>query len=155
MNNFPKNSYQDNNSKNRMSGLSPTPINNIFPNQKTDPNSFLTESVQNINQFRYSTDLTLSRGIVNDNSITRKIFNNKMFLYSNINQINSKTLLEDKEMHYKMMLSLFPKMKYCPRINYIKKVKEDETEEDVRIKIIAQNYEISEREALFLLSSLD
>ena len=73
---------------------------------------------------------------------------------SNINQINSKTLLEDKEMHYKIMLSLFPKMKYCPKINYIKKVKEDETEEDVRIKIIAQNYEISEREALFLLDSL-
>ena len=48
---------------------------------------------------------------------------------SNINQINSKTLLEDKEMHYKMMLSLFPKMQYCPKINYIKKVKEDETEE--------------------------
>ena len=73
---------------------------------------------------------------------------------SNINQINSKTLLEDKEMHYKIMLSLFPKMKYCPKINYIKKVKEDETEEDVRIKVIAQNYEISEREALFLLDSL-
>ncbi len=73
---------------------------------------------------------------------------------SNINQINSKTLLEDKEMHYKIMLSLFPRMKYCPRINYIKKVKEDETEEDVRIKVIAQNYEISEREALFLLDSL-
>ena len=73
---------------------------------------------------------------------------------SNINRINSKTLLEDKEMHYKMMLSLFPKMKYCPKINYIKKVKEDETEEDVRIKVIAQNYEISEREALFLLDSL-
>jgi hypothetical protein len=73
---------------------------------------------------------------------------------SNINQINSKTLLEDKEMHYKIILSLFPKMKYCPKINYIKKVKEDETEEDVRIKVIAQNYEISEREALFLLDSL-
>ncbi len=57
-------------------------------------------------------------------------------------------------MHYKIILSLFPKMKYCPKINYIKKVKEDETEEDVRIKVIAQNYEISEREALFLLDSL-
>ena len=97
MNNFPKNSYQDNNSKNRMTGLSPTPINNIFPNQKTDSNSFLTESVQNINQFRYSTDLTLSRGIVNDNSIKypknpaeyglyldRKEFKLEMPLYPNI-----------------------------------------------------------------------
>ena len=74
---------------------------------------------------------------------------------SNINQINSKTLLEDKEMHYKMMLSLFPKMKYCPRINYIKKVKEDEKDEDIRIKVIAENLEISTREALFFVSSLN
>ncbi len=74
---------------------------------------------------------------------------------SNINHVNNKTLMEDKEMHYKTMLSLFPKMKYCPRINYIKKVKEDDTEEDVKIKIIAENFEISTREALFLVSSLN
>ena len=74
---------------------------------------------------------------------------------SNINQINSKTLLEDKEMHYKMMLSLFPQMKYSPRINYIKKVKEDEKDEDIRIKVIAENFEISTREALFFVSSLN
>ena len=97
MNNFPKNSYQDNNSKNRMTGLSPTPINALFPNQKTDPNTFLTESVQNINQFRYSTDMALSRGIVNDNSVKypknpaeyglyvdRKEFKLEMPLYPNI-----------------------------------------------------------------------
>jgi hypothetical protein len=99
MNNFPKNSYQDNNSKNRMTGLSPTPINNIFPNQKTDPNSFLTESVQNINQFRHPTDMILSRGIVNDNSIKypknpaeyglyldRKEFKLEMPLYPNLSE---------------------------------------------------------------------
>lgn len=97
MNNFPKNSYQDNNSKNRMTGLSPTPVNALFPNQKTDPNSFLTESVQNINQFRYGTDMVLSRGIVNDNSVKypknpaeyglyldRKEFKLEMPLYPNI-----------------------------------------------------------------------
>lgn len=97
MNNFPKNSYQDNNSKNRMTGLSPTPINAIFPNQTTDPNTFLTENVQNINQFRYSTDLALSRGIVNNNSVKypknsaeyglyldRKEFKLEMPLYPNI-----------------------------------------------------------------------
>lgn len=97
MNNFPKNSYQDNNSKNRMTGLSPTPINAIFPNQITDPNTFLTENVQNINQFRYSTDLALSRGIVNNNSVKypknsaeyglyldRKEFKLEMPLYPNI-----------------------------------------------------------------------
>jgi hypothetical protein len=97
MNNFPKNSYQDNNSKNRMAGLSPTPINAIFPNQSTDPNTFLTESVQNINQFRYSTDMALSRGIVNNNEVKypknvaeyglyldRKEFKLEMPLYPNI-----------------------------------------------------------------------
>lgn len=70
-----------------------------------------------------------------------------------INQVNTKILLEDKELHYKTMLTLFPKMKYCPRINYIKKVKEDEQEEDIRIKILAENLEISKREARLLLFS--
>ena len=74
---------------------------------------------------------------------------------SNINQINSKILLENKEMHYKILLSLFPKMKYCSKINYIKKVKEEEKDADIKIKIIAENFEISTREALFLMSSLD
>ncbi len=72
-----------------------------------------------------------------------------------INQVNQKTLLEDKELHYKLLISLFPKMKYSPKINYIKKVKEDEKDEDVRIKIIAENFEISTREVIMLLSSLD
>ena len=70
-----------------------------------------------------------------------------------INQLNTKTLLEDKLLHYKLVLSLFPKMKYVPRINYIKKVKEETTEEDQRIKMLAENLEISKREAVILLSS--
>lgn len=70
-----------------------------------------------------------------------------------INQVNNKTLLEDKELHYKTMISLFPKMKYCPKINYIKKIKESEQEEDVKIKILAKKFEISAREALFLWES--
>ena len=70
-----------------------------------------------------------------------------------INQLNTKILLEDKLLHYKLVLSLFPKMKYIPRINYIKKVKEEIEEEDQRIKILAENLEISKREATFLLSS--
>jgi len=70
-----------------------------------------------------------------------------------INQLNTKTLLEDKLLHYKLMLSLFPKMKYAPKIKYIKKVKEQELEEDRRVKVLAENLEISKREALILLSS--
>jgi hypothetical protein len=73
---------------------------------------------------------------------------------SAINQANSKTLLEDKSLHYKLMLSLFPKLKYVPKIQYIKKVKEDIDEEEQRkVKLIAENFEISQREALELLRS--
>lgn len=70
-----------------------------------------------------------------------------------VNQLNTKTLLEDKLLHYKLMLSLFPKMKYSPRIKYVKKLKAQELEEDERIKILAENFEISKREAAFLISS--
>ena len=69
-----------------------------------------------------------------------------------LNSLNTKVLLEDKELHYKTMLSFFPKMKYMPRINYIKKVKEEETAENKLIRVIAERFEISKREAEFLLS---
>lgn len=68
-----------------------------------------------------------------------------------INQANTKTLLEDKSQHYKLMLSLFPRLKFVPKINYIKKVKET-VEEDQRVNVLAENLEISKREATFLLS---
>lgn len=69
--------------------------------------------------------------------------------------VNSKVLLEDKEMHYKVLISLFPKMKYCPKIFYIKKLKEDKQELDSKIKLLSQSLEISEREAALLMSGLD
>jgi hypothetical protein len=69
--------------------------------------------------------------------------------------LNAKVFLENKELHYKTAISIFPKMKYCPKINYIKKVKEEETSTDNRIKTIAQNLEISVREASFLVSCID
>lgn len=70
------------------------------------------------------------------------------FINSNL---NSKIFLEDKNMHYQTLVSLFPRMAKCPRIIYIKKVKEKEQEEDKRIKLLAQALEISEREASLLL----
>ncbi len=76
-------------------------------------------------------------------------------LCSAINQVNSKTLLENKDLHYKTMISLFPRMKYCPKINYIKKIKEDNTEIDAKTKAIAQQYEISNKEAILLLGFID
>ncbi len=69
-----------------------------------------------------------------------------------INQFNTQTFLQDKEMHYKAMLSLFPKMAYAPRINYIKKVQEEQEEEDKKIKILAAKYEISEKEVISLIA---
>lgn len=71
---------------------------------------------------------------------------------SSLNSLNTKTLLEDKELHYKTMLSFFPKMKYMPRINYIKRVKEEETKENKLIGLLAERFEISKREAELLLS---
>ena len=67
---------------------------------------------------------------------------------------NSKTLLENKEIHYKAMVAYFPKAKYAPRINYIKKVKEKEQDDDIRVKVLAQNLEISEREASLFFREL-
>jgi hypothetical protein len=68
-----------------------------------------------------------------------------------ISLLNTQTLLENKEMHYKLAITCFPKQRYAPRINYIKKIKEQAEEQDPKIKILAQNFEISEREASLLL----
>lgn len=65
--------------------------------------------------------------------------------------LNNQALIEDKELHYKMLLCTFPKLKSLPRLNYIKKIKEDKQEINVKIKILAQNLEISEREASAML----
>jgi D-alanyl-lipoteichoic acid acyltransferase DltB (MBOAT superfamily) len=65
-----------------------------------------------------------------------------------IRMIDQKTLLENKEMHYKAMISFFPKMKFVPKINYCKKVKEltKNLEENSLIKIAAEKLELSTRE---------
>lgn len=67
---------------------------------------------------------------------------------------NSKVLLENKEMHYKAMIAYFPKAKYTPKIQYIKKLKEKEQDDDIRVKVLAQNLEISEREASLFFQEL-
>jgi len=68
-----------------------------------------------------------------------------------INSLNKKALLENKELHYKTLICLFPKIKYLPKFNYIKKIKENEQDLDIRVKILAQNLEISVREASMLV----
>lgn len=70
-----------------------------------------------------------------------------------INNVNTKGLLEDKQMHYYTMLTLFPKTTHCPRISYIKRKKEDQSgKEDFKIKILAETLEISKQEAALLLN---
>jgi hypothetical protein len=56
----------------------------------------------------------------------------------------------DKELHYKLLLKLYPKSK-VPFIKYIKKVKEEKTEEDDKVSLLASNMEMSEREIKQLL----
>ncbi len=56
----------------------------------------------------------------------------------------------DKNYHYKLLVSLFPKVKYTPRIQYIKKIKK-EKEEDKDLKLLAHNIELSVRELQQLL----
>ena len=56
----------------------------------------------------------------------------------------------DKEQHYKLLLRLYPKSK-VPFIKYIKKVKEEKTEEDDKVTLLASNMEMSEREVKVLL----
>ena len=56
----------------------------------------------------------------------------------------------DKELHYKLLLKLYPKSK-VPFIKYIKKVKEEKTEEDDKTSLLASNMEMSEREVKLLL----
>ena len=71
-----------------------------------------------------------------------------------VSVFNSKQLLENKEMHYKIMLSAFPKLTRCPRINYIKKIKEAPQETDKLAFAVSQKLEISQREAKEILETL-
>ncbi len=56
----------------------------------------------------------------------------------------------DKNFHYKILVTLYPKIKYTPRIQYVKKVKK-EKEESKDISILASNLELSQRETQQLL----
>jgi hypothetical protein len=57
----------------------------------------------------------------------------------------------EKEQHYKLLLTCLPKFDYQPRINYIKKVKQEKTEEDNKINLLCKGLELSKREINQLL----
>lgn len=78
-----------------------------------------------------------------------------------LNEFNLKTLFEDKNIHYKTMVSLFPKRKYLPKIAYIKKATQESlTDEekilcenqDQQVKNLSERLELSEREVRNLIA---
>jgi hypothetical protein len=70
-----------------------------------------------------------------------------------INHFNDKSLLENKEMHYKVMLTSFPKLRSVPRIDYEKKSSKKAASDSIDLKkVIAQSLEISEREVENMLN---
>ena len=71
---------------------------------------------------------------------------------SYLNTVNKQVFLENKQLHYRILLSLFPKMKTMPRINYVKKVKNEKIEENKQVKVLADQFELSVAEIEKLLS---
>jgi hypothetical protein len=68
-----------------------------------------------------------------------------------INHFNSKNLLENKDLHYKVMLASFPKLKAVPRIAYEKKGSNKTVDKEINLnKAVAQTMELSEREVIQL-----
>lgn len=77
-----------------------------------------------------------------------------------LNHFNSKVLLENKELHYKTMLALFPKTASIPKITYFKKIKEqkEKPEEDInltKLDVLSSNLELSKREIIELQNNLN
>ena len=70
-----------------------------------------------------------------------------------LNVANRQVFLESKELHYKLLISLFPKMKYTPRINYVKKVKQEKHEENKQVRVLAEQFELSTKEIQRLLQA--
>ena len=71
------------------------------------------------------------------------------------NMFNKKTLIEDKQLHYQIMLAGMPKLKYSPRIQYIKKTKTDNNSKDTddnKLNQISSAMELSKREITLLLT---
>lgn len=52
----------------------------------------------------------------------------------------------DKNIHYKLLISCFPKQKYMSKINYIKKIKSEKEDKDDKISILSKTLELSQKE---------
>ncbi len=70
-----------------------------------------------------------------------------------VNESTNNFILEDKQYHYKYLLTLFPRLKSQPRIDYVKKVSKKtkkEKEEDT-LTLLARHMELSTREVRRML----
>jgi hypothetical protein len=75
-----------------------------------------------------------------------------------ISLLNSKTLLENKDLHYKAAISFFPKFSKSPRIKYIKKQKEPKDQQDhvkTQVLCLANLHEVSSREITYMEQCLE
>jgi hypothetical protein len=71
----------------------------------------------------------------------------------NINTFNKQVFLENKDMHFKILATIFPKTKKVPNVYYIKKEKEKQLDTDSKhIELLAKRYELSVNETTKLLA---
>lgn len=84
--------------------------------------------------------------------VTRWLSFIKPEMASYLNSFNQQVLLENKELHYKTLIAAIPKMKYLPRMTYIKKIKEKEEKQDPKLIVLAEQLELSQKEIKSLLS---
>ena len=61
----------------------------------------------------------------------------------------------DKNIHYKLLVAAFPKLKYTPRITYIKKLKPEKNDKDTKVELLSKNMELSQREIKQMLELVE
>lgn len=73
-----------------------------------------------------------------------------------INTFNKQIFLEDKNIHFKLLSTVFPKVNKVPSVQYLKKTKQiKELIDESKIKLLSEKYEISQREVNILLAQAD
>lgn len=74
-----------------------------------------------------------------------------------INRVNKQNLIEDKEIHFKLLCTMFPVFKSVPGVKYLKKAKENvdvSANEEKKIEHLSRSFEVSKREIKYLLSQI-
>lgn len=68
-----------------------------------------------------------------------------------LNDTVNKNYFLSKEQHYKFLITAFPKQKYMSKINYIKKIKKQNVDEDANTLLLAKCREQSVKEIKTML----